>query len=61
MGWFEDDNIENEDFSEPASGVYSDISSYLEDKFNAYGDPNGIKIKQPASGFDLYLQDRFRE
>lgn len=44
------------------SGVYVDITDYLNSKFNY---PNSgqdpIKITDPATGFDRWLQDHFRE
>ena len=54
------EDLENEDFREPASGVYQNIDQYLEDRFNF---PNSgqdpVEIKQPATGFDSYLAERF--
>jgi hypothetical protein len=51
-----------EDFedNEP-SGIDVDISDYLEDKFNFPGTDDPVKETQPASGFDGWLNDRFRK
>lgn len=43
------------------SGVYFDIGQYLDDKFAFPGTDDPIKGKQPAEGFDQYLNDRFGE
>ncbi|MCK9282321.1 MAG: hypothetical protein M0P71_17025 [Melioribacteraceae bacterium] len=41
-----------------ASGINTDISGYLDDRFN-YPGTDGTKPVQSASGFDSYLNDRF--
>jgi len=42
-----------------ASGIYTNIEEYLNDRFNYPGTDDGIKQVQSATGFEGWMNDRF--
>ena len=55
------EDFEDDDFTEPASGVSDDISGYLEDKFNMPGTDDRVPEVKSEMGFDQWMTDKFRE
>jgi len=57
---FNNGNFNEDDAPDAPSGGYSDIESFLEDKFNFPGGSDNVGSVKSASGFDNYLNERFQ-